>query len=59
MTYFLFQMIVIGYFLRLKTLQNAPTALCSKKIFRGSMPPNPPSRSAYIQKSSRHAPELE
>ena len=31
MTYFLFQMIVIRYFLCLKTPQNAPTALCSKK----------------------------
>ena len=56
MTYFLFQMIVIGYFLCLKTPQNAPTALFSKKNFRGSMPPHPPSRSAYTQKSSRHAP---
>ena len=57
MRYFLFQMIVIGYFLCLKTPQNAPTALCSKKFFRGSMPPYPPSTSAYTQKSSRHAPE--
>jgi len=41
MTYFLFQMIVIGYFLCLKTPQNAPTALCSKKISGGACPRTP------------------